>query len=205
VAAKALGAERSSVTRRILSDPELFALYGEQGEEAVVKPPTDRDTLLRSPKDIPEPAQDPKLGEMVIVTEKLIRGGLEKLGVPKSTIEKLRNFDGLGVNAGKFLAQSLQDTHQIYYLNLLKLDAMVEDIDRRYLAADATEAPDGMTRMFWQRARTEMVDQLGKGYDRMLSGTQAMVAMMKGAEKPAAPAKAKLGYQTSVPKSVSKG
>jgi hypothetical protein len=96
-----------------------------------------------------------------------------------------------------FLAQSLQDTHQIYFVNLLKLDAMAEEIKRRYLddTEEARKACDPLQRMFWQRAYNEIVDQLGKGYDRMLSGTQAMVAMMKAKKKDApGSARAKPGW-----------
>lgn len=179
VAALALETDKSSLTKRVKRTPHLYALHGERTSGEEITPPTPGTTLLRSPDEIPVAPSDPQLGTMVIQTEKLIRDGLEKIGVPATTIARLKAFDGLAVGAGAFLAQSLQDTHQIYYVNLLKLDEMAADIKRRYLDPGATEGLADLERMFWQRAYNEIVDQLGKGYDRMLSGTQAMVAMMK--------------------------
>lgn len=177
--ARALGIDKTTVRDRLKRNSKLYALYGARGTGQEFPAIVEGATLLRTPADIPPAPSDPQLATMVIGTEKLIRDGLEKIGVPKSTIERLKAFDGLAVGAGAFLAQSLQDTHQIYYVNLLKLDEMAEDIRKRYLDVEATEKPGDMERMFWQRAYNEIVDQLGKGYDRMLSGTQAMVAMMK--------------------------
>lgn len=179
LAAKALGSDKSTLCKRVARMPHLHALYGERGSGADFPAPTAATTLMRTTDELPPMPSDPELGKMVINTEKLIRDGLEKIGVPASTIARLKAFDGLAVGAGAFLAQSLQDTHQIYYVNLLKLDEMAEDIRKRYLDVGATEKPEPMERMFWQRAYNEIVDQLGKGYDRMLTGTQAMVAMMK--------------------------
>lgn len=183
LAAKALGIDRSGLHKRIKNKPHLYAIWGEHGSGKDIPVPTEATTLMRKPVDLPVVPTDPMLGKMVIQTEKLIRDGLINVGVPQSTIDRLKAFDGLAVGAGAFLAQSLQDTHQIYYVNLLKLDEMAADIKRRYLDEDATEKPDDMmARMFWQRAYNEIVEQLGKGHDRMLAGTQAMVAMMKARE-----------------------
>lgn len=182
--ARALGINRSAVQNRIARDPQLNALYGDMapnGDSPV--PPREADVLLRQPSDFPLVPSNPELGEMVKETEKLVRDGLSTLGVPAATIAKLKSFDGLAVGAGAFLAQSLQDTHQIYYIKLMQLDAMADDIKRRYLDEGAPEAPPPLERMFWQRAYNECIEQLGKGHDRMLSGTQAMVAMMKAKGK----------------------
>lgn len=175
----ALGKDKGQIAKRIKGIPHLHALYGGQMANEGIVPPTEAETMLRRPDQLPIAPSDPQLGKMVIATEKLIRDGLDKLGVPQTTIDKLKAFDGLAIGAGAFLAQSLQDTHQIYYVNLMRLDARAEEIYRRYLVEDAPEKPDPMAQMFWQRAYNEIVEQLGKGHDRMLAGTQAMVAMMK--------------------------
>jgi hypothetical protein len=174
-----LNRDHSYVRRRIARTPKLAALYSNRAEGGEVVPLDEGATLIRDPAEIPSAPPDGKLAQMVEKSSKLVRDDLLKLGVPQTTINKLKAFDGLAIDAGWFLVQSLQDTHQIYYINLLRLDAMAEDIKRRYLDEEATEKPEAMERMFWQRAYNEIVDQLGKGHDRMLAGTQAVAAIMR--------------------------
>lgn len=202
--AKVLNVRVESVRGRIKNDPELMALRPHPDDADTPTAPNIGDTLLRDPKEIPIPISDPQLGSMVIKTETvLLKHGLAKLGVSDKTIAKLKTFDGLNIGAGQVLAQSLQQTHQLYYLRLLQLDQDMDDIKRRYLNENPTEETNPMERMFWQKAYNEMVDQYRKGYLTMLSGTQAMVAMMKGQNKEQPKAKARLGFASTVPKSIS--
>jgi hypothetical protein len=191
--------------------PELKALYSNRSEDSIVPPPPgEATTLLRTPEQIPVPIVAADLGQMVQVTEKLLGGGLEKLGVPAATITKLRDLSALRIDAGAMLAVSLQDTHQLYYLQLLSLTARADEIRAYYLDPTSEKYEknlDPMARMFWQRAHTEIVEQLGKGYDRMMAGTQAMVLMLKPGkdkDKPAA-GQSDAGWTQQVPKSVNRG
>ncbi len=193
--------------------PELMALHGNRGEDSTVPaPPTEGDTLLRGPGQLTAPIPAADLGQMVQVTEKLLGGGLKQLGVPEATIAKLRDLSALRIDAGAMLAVSLQDTHQLYYLQLLTLQARADEIKRLYLSEETPDAKgerpviDPMARMFWQRAHTEIVEQLGKGYDRMMAGTQAMVAMLKGGKDKNRPqtTRSDAGWSQQVPKSVSR-
>lgn len=208
-----LGLGLSAVGRRARRIPELVALYKLRGiDDPLPEPPTEATTMLRSPSKTPLPIPAADLGQMVKVTEKLLGpGGLKKLGVPEATLAKLRDLRALNIDFGGFLAVSLQDTHQLYYLQLLGLQARADEIKRLYLSEEEPD-PEGkrpvvdpLQRMFWQRAHTEIVEQLGKGWDRMMAGTQAMVAMERGkgnkekTEKPA-----DVGWEMQVPKSVSK-
>lgn len=179
--AKAIGLSKGRVIDRINRTPQLFALYGLKSNRidlGMIKPPADAETLIRNPGEIVAPT-DGQLVNMVVETEKVIRDGLEKVGVSKTAIARLKSFDGLNIKAGQFLVQSLQDIKNLYYVNLIGLDEMAQGIKTRYLDVNATETTTPMERMFWQRAYNEIVDQLGKGFDRMLSGTQAMVAIQK--------------------------
>lgn len=209
--ARVLGLDEKSVRERVDRIPETRALYGQRSADAVVDPPPGEGaTLLRTTAKIPATIPDADLGQMVQVTEKLLGGGLEKLGVPKATIDKLRNLSALRIDAGAMLAVSLQDTHQLYYLQLLGLQARADEIKRLYLSEDLEKADgktakiDPMARMFWQRAHTEIVEQLGKGYDRMMAGTQAMVAMLKPkkGDAPTENNESEAGWTQQVPKSV---
>lgn len=208
--AKVLDQDRKTTKDRFHNIPELMALYSDRLLNSdLPAAPTEATTMLRNPSQVPAliPAQD--LGQMVKVTEKLLGGGLKKLGVPEATIKKLRDLSGLRIDAGAMLAVSLQDTHQLYYLQLLTLQARADEIKKRYLSEedpDCVQDLPPMERMFWQRAHTEIVEQLGKGYDRMMAGTQAMVAMMKGGKDKNAPAseQSEAGWTAQVPKSVSR-
>jgi hypothetical protein len=175
----------SSVQERIRKNPQLDAIYGRRGTADGHRPLSEGEVMLRTPDQAPALPGDIQAAKMIEATEKLLKqGGLESLGVPTSTINKLRSLEGLAIGSGIFLVQSLQHTHAIYYVNLMKLDAMAEDIKRRYLDENATEkCEDMMTRMFWQRAYNEIVDQLRKGYECMLAGTQALAAIERAHKK----------------------
>lgn len=208
---RVLGLDESSVRARVERSPELNALYGNRSDNAVVPPaPSEGETLLRTPNQLGAPIPAADLGQMVKVTEKLLGGGLEKLGVPAATITKLRDLSAMRIDAGAMLAVSLQDTHQLYYLQLLTLQARADEIKRLYLSEEVPDpenkqpAVDPMARMFWQRAHTEIVEQLGKGYDRMMAGTVAMVAMLKPKNNKNTPPSEQgdAGWTQQVPKSV---
>lgn len=205
-----LGIDGKSVWDRIEHIPELRALYFRKDSKSIPEPaPTEAATLLRSPSELPITIPSADLGQMVAVTEKLLGGGFATLGVPEATIKKLRDLSALRIDAGAMLAVSLQDTHQLYYLQLLSLTARADEIRAQYLdIKSATYDPslEPTDRMFWQRAHTEIVEQLGRGYDRMMAGTEAMVAIMKGKSNGKEPPTRaiKTAWQQQLPKSVAR-
>lgn len=214
LASRLMQRDRKTIYERAMKIPELFALYSNRGTNSPLpEPPTEATTMLRSPGQLPMPIPAADLGQMVRVTEKLLSPeGLARLGVPVATLTKLRDLRSLNIDFGGFLAVSLQDTHQLYYLQLLGLQARADEIKRLYLSEEEPDpegkrpAVDPLQRMFWQRAHTEIVEQLGKGWDRMMAGTQAMVAMEqakggKGGGKDA-PKAVEAGWEIQVPKSV---
>lgn len=205
-----LRVDESTVRERVKNDPQLYALYGKRSvRDDEPKPPTEATTMLRSPDDLAPTIKGADLGMMVQETERiLLEGGLEKLGVRAATIKKLKSLRDLNVDAGAMLARSLQDTHQLYYLRLLNLDARIDEIYETYLNPESPTYDaeiDPMTRMFWQRAYNECVEQMGKGHDRMMAGTQAMVAMMdRGKDDGAKKDQAKPAWEMQVPKTVAR-
>lgn len=149
---------------------------------------------------------------MVQTTERLLNGGFDAVGVPKETIQKLRDLSNLRIDPGAMLAISLTDTHQLYYLQLLTLAARADQIYKVYLDANSATYDKEITpldRMFWQRAHTEIVEQLGKGFDRMMTGSQAMIAMLGNKKNGnGAPEERKVnggaGWDIQIPKSVAR-
>ena len=178
--AKVLGLDRSTVTKRIKRNKHLYALYGAQAEGKAVPVVSTEEVMLRSADDIPVALNNENLGRMVLETEKIIRQRQLESGVPESTLKKLRSFDALNLGAGAIISQSLKDTHAILYDQLMSLDARADDIKTRYLNHDATVKVDEMTRMFWQRAHSEIIKEIRQGYETLMSGTQAMAALIRG-------------------------
>lgn len=174
--AKVLGVERSYVRERIAANPQLQALAPDN-ENSIQQPPTMKKTLVRMPK---ESIQGRDMVEVVRETEKLIYSGLLAAKVPPETLEVLRSLRGLSVTTGEFLAQSVIDVQDLYTIQLYKIPQQLEWIKTKFLDDDALP---GMERMFWQKAYTELLEQLGKGKDRMIAGAEAISVMLKSGEK----------------------
>lgn len=187
-----VGQDYHQVFDRIRRHPELNAVYGNRGPtgDAPV-PPTELEVQLRGINGEPDiAAQQRADAEMVKRTERLIHEGLEKVGVPKATLDKIRTLRGIEVTGGQIIAQSVSDIYQLYYIELMSIPARREEIKRRYLDEPAPESGENkaplspMEKMFWQRADTELFEQMGKGLDRFISGTQVLLAMQRGKIKP---------------------
>lgn len=181
--------DESSVRARVERIPELKALYGNRGEDAEPpEPPTVLETLVRAPGDLPprEPESRELAEKLMQQDREMLRAGLQGAGIKPETIEKLRSLDGLARNAGAFLSVSLDYTHRLHIFATTALFEEMVYIRETYLRPGADGKPkyDPMVMVFWQRAYNEIADLLGKGYDRTLAGSQAMVMMMKGRQKP---------------------
>ena len=170
VAAKVLGLMPNVLRRRCEKSQQLSALLAKDP-----KVPTALTTLIRQPPKL-EDRQDDLLGEqMVRQNRELLRSGLEKAGIKPATIEKLRQFDEFASNAGDFLVASLDLTHRTMIYLMVHLLEEAERIKSDYLD-DATL--DDEYKIQWQSAYTDIVEQIGKCYDRTLLGTQAMARML---------------------------
>jgi hypothetical protein len=110
----------------------------------------------------------------------ILRDGLEKAGIQKSTIEKLRAFDGFAPNAGEFLISALDLTHRSMVFLSVHLLEEAQRIKTDYLDDETLEHE---YKIQWQSAYNDIVEQIGKCYDRTLTGTQAMAKMI-GTDQP---------------------
>lgn len=121
---------------------------------------------------------------------------LKEIGVPPETLKRLRTLSDLPLEGALFLALSLRHTHQFYYVTLLELENDARFIRTNYLRShlnpDGTPkldadgkplpAPNDENTVFWQRALNEIVEEMGKGYDRIRQGTADLVKMQAAAE-----------------------
>lgn len=178
IAALALGMDVSSLRQRVkgMSDSEKSFTLVEPDT------PTRISTIVREREDhIPTPVEK-SLGEQIIrQNRQILRDGLTQAGIKPETIEKLKAFDGFATSAGDFLLASLDLSHRSMVYLMVTLLEMADQIKKDYLAPATTEGGriiDEETRLGWQEAYTDIVDQVGRCYDRTLVGTQAMARML---------------------------
>lgn len=117
--------------------------------------------------------------------KELLHKGLSKLGVSESTLQKLRDLDGLAQSTGHFLSISLEKTHRMYFLQLVHLMELADSVRLRLMIpkdADGYIDKDE-ARAFFQKNYNDMVKEVGNGYKNMLAGAEAMVSMLSTAKQ----------------------
>jgi hypothetical protein len=176
---------------RIKRSDKLRALYGHKGVDNEISAPTATDAARRTPADRPTPPNDEidiQMAELVTDSNnRLFHSKLEELGISEKMRKKLLSLDGLAKNAGTLLTTSLDKTHRIYFVQLIEL---AEDLTQ--LRADLNERTDAggykiddhVHRSFYLKVAVEMAKELGRGYNTMLTGTEAMVRIIGGQKKP---------------------
>ena len=179
-AADVLGCQYTTIKQRVDRDPRLKALYEPKagtssvgGVEAMTRGRTGSAGPL-----IPEPEEgDAVLAEVVqIQDEELMIQGLGKVGISEEMLEKLRNISAIGPSAGRFMASSLALTHKLMIVQTIELKEESDHIRKHYLRNENLSPEE---RSYWQKCFNEIADLIGKGFDRTLTGTQALVAMQR--------------------------
>jgi len=174
--ARALGLDKSSVSRRIAADPELNALYGDHKADLPAEAPAELKALGRRRSDLEAIPGIELVDAVAEMDRENYRAALEKYGVSKGTLEKLKALDGLAADGGRLLAVSLQMTHQNYVGQLHKLAEVADDIKKRLTDELGAEDYSYLAKVY-----VECVKEAGKGYGLMMTGTEAMIRMMVSA------------------------
>lgn len=147
------------------------------------EPKNEVEVITRGARDLPSEMTMPTVGDSMLAEQirrqdmEIIRGGLEKAGISRATLDKLRVFDDFAPNAGRFLVASLDMSHKMMMFQNVALMEEAEFIRANYLR---NEALDPELRIEWQKCYNEICDILGKGYDRTLNGTQVMAKIVAG-------------------------
>lgn len=191
-AAEVLGVSVTTVEYHIAHDLRLKSLYASPKGLAEVQV-GEVEAMTRGRSDAPPafaPAKqdgDAVLADVVqIQDEELIIQGLKKVGISDEMVEKLRNISALGPTAGRFMASSLALTHKLMVVQTIELKVEADYIREHYLRNENLSAEE---RSYWQKSFNEIADLIGKGFDRTLAGTQALIAMQRGAAGKGRPAK----------------
>ncbi len=207
LAAKELDLTVTHLGDRINDDPQLRQLYGADIEP---QPALTAEAVEdRSKADIPLPssvpedekasvAQSMKLISLVSPhdTERLIKG-LKAFDFSEGSLQKIRALGDLAENTGRFIAVSLEKTHQNYVVQQFGLMELAADIRKRLLIPHGQEGyvADEETRAFLHKNYTEMVRESGRGVERMLQVAEVITRMLEASSSKAKAAKTKRGWR----------
>jgi Bacterial regulatory protein, Fis family len=176
LAAEVLGMTPLNIRQRIERSPRLAAAAGKPSPVGAAEEGTRKPLLSGNDRIVADGA----LGEIVAANEAdIIRGGLKEAGIKDETLEKLRKLSGLNISGGRFLVATLDMSHRMMVYQSVSLLEEADYIKQHYLHNGELTQEE---RYNWQRAYNEIAELLGKTFDRTLSGTQAMVAMMKSGQ-----------------------
>ncbi len=170
VSAKKLGIAPTTLRDWILKDPKLRALFSKQASLDV---PSELEQLTREAAEgLPKGDQ---MTAVMINNLSIIADGLEKNGISKGTIDKLKGLGSFEKSAGKFLVGSLDIAQRMVTFSTVSLFEKADHIDKNYLQNPSVSPKD---KLAWQRMYNSCVDQMFKGYSNILSGTVAMTKLL---------------------------
>lgn len=205
VASEATGISEDVMRRIIDTDPQLRAAYGSTGSQktgpaTMPTAPTHTEIMERDEEDLPpRAAPGEKTGvellQLVSEAEREIHlKGLEALDVNEKTLKKLRRLAGLASSTGSFIAMGLENTHRLYYLAVVDLKTVADQIKERYL--DDPNAVSDEDRPYYYRNYIDAVKEFGRAYDLFLQGAAVLLKIVGGDSSEEGPkqAKAKLGF-----------
>ncbi len=196
----------SNVRDVVDRDPELSAAYGTTGKRrpaGVPVAPSQTEILDREEDDMPADAKDAANGgveiiQMVDQAEKELHlKSLKALGVNEATLTKLRELDGMASSTASFIAIGLEKTHRLYYLAVVDLKTVADQIKERYLDPQGEKAIVGKDLLpFYYRNYIDAVKEFGRAYDLFIQGAAVILKIVGGGndEDAAKPKKAKLGF-----------
>ncbi len=167
----------------------------------VPQAPVQTEVLERDRDDLPNRAlpgekQGVELIELVDEAQREMHmKGLEAIGVNEETLGKLRKLSGLASSTGAFIAIGLENTHRLYYLAVVDLKTVADQIKDRYL--DNADAVSDSDRPYYYRNYIDAVKEFGRAYDLFIQGAAIILRIVgqgdgKGDEKK--PSRAKLGF-----------
>lgn len=176
-AAKSLRVSPASLSNAIYNNKRLRSLFIVNVVDADIEP-SEVDQMVRE-ADLPNIGDEGEDNELRrnLMTQNIdiLADGLERNGISPKTAAKLKGLGQIEKSAAKFLVGSLDMMHRMVVYNGANLLEMSENIKEKYL--DTNVPMSVKERLQWQRMYNQITDQIGKNYDRVLSGTTAMVKL----------------------------
>ncbi len=207
-AAKELDIAYTTLCDRISGHPQLKQLFGQKFQQMPSTPST-LEVMERGLGDLPLPENLPKEEKASAVdnlklislvspedTERLI-GGLKAFDFSEKSLEKIRALGDLASNTGRFIAVSLEKTHQNYVVQQFGLMELASDVRRRLLIAEGEKGyiADEETRSYLHKNYVEMVRESGRGVERMLQVAEVITRMLEAASSRKKNAVTKRGWK----------
>jgi hypothetical protein len=179
LAAKALQVSQVSLYKRILSDYQLLAFLaperalenmdGEERQPAIVPDPCPLDV---TDIDLPDDARDVGRNDV-----QLLVSGLRNAGIKAGTMEKLDAMGAFSPATGQIIGHSLRTMHQMLVYGNVALFEEAESVREEFLGSNSTLSD--AEKAEWYQIFISIWNTLGKGYDRTMKGTVALVEMSK--------------------------
>ncbi len=167
-------------------DAQLRSAYGSTGKvngpASIPSAPTHAEIMDRDEDDLPDRAMpgegtSVELLQLVSAAEReLHMKGLEMLEVDKETLNKLRRLDGLASSTASFIAIGLENTHRLYYLAIVNLKTIADQIKERYL--DDPESVSDEDRPYYYRNYIDATKEFGRAYDSFLQGAAIILKIV---------------------------
>lgn len=191
LAAAALGITEAALTSRIANSREMSAVYSSEIPVA----PDENTTAVRDgySKGNAETATDSILATNILRQDgELVRRSLAKAGIKEGTLAKLRIFDDMSENTGRFFVTTMDMTHRLQTFQVAALFEEAEYIRETYLH---NKTLDDAVRIEWTKRYTEISELIGKTADRAVAGTEAVHRMLKNSSDESGKGKRKPGFK----------
>lgn len=208
-AAAQLDLTYETLCERIQADQQLRQLFSQNPTKEIPRAPGDLEVMNRTTGDLPLPegtSEDDKnsvAGSLQLVslvspedTKRLING-LKAFDFSEASLEKIKSLGKLAENTGRFIAVSLEKTHQNYVVQQFGLMELAADIRKRLMIPKGGEdyVSDEETRAFLHKNYVEMVRESGRGVERMLQVAEVITRMLESASSKTKNAQTKRGWK----------
>lgn len=200
-AARKLGLNDEYLKQRILDDPQLSSLYVKKAKDT--PPPTAIEAAARKPEDRPPQLPQNATDSLKVIslvspedTERLL-DGLANFDFSAKSLERIRLLGNLAADTGRFIAVSLEKTHQNYIVQQFGLMELAADIRRRLSIpkGEADYVSDEETRAMLHHTYVEMVKESGRGVNLSIEMAEVITRMLEAAGSKAKKGKVKMGWK----------
>lgn len=185
-AGRALRVSPGTLTNHVYKNPRLRALFVKDVMKSDLEP-SEVQQVVRD-VDIPrsDDVSESSILQRNLLTQNLdlLADGLANAGISPETVEKLKKLGQIEKGAAGFLVSSLDMMHRSVVYSGIEMMERATEIRTKYL--DDSLPMSAKDRQGWQRQYNQLMDMLGKSYDRVLHGTEVMVKLTtpKTTDKP---------------------
>lgn len=176
-AGRALRISPGTLTNHVYKNPRMRALFVKDVMRADLEP-SEVQQVVRD-VDIPrsDDIADSSILQRNLMTQNLdlLADGLTNAGIKPETAEKLKKLGQIEKGAAGFLVSSLDMMHRSVVYSGIEMMERATEIREKYLKD--TVPMSAKDRQGWQRQYNQLMDMLGKSYDRVLHGTEVMVKL----------------------------